>query len=176
MSPFIQLTAVNYCGWSRKALLNFYLIESMASRFAILPLNSHAWLQQPWKMTGCFKAKMSNLHIKIEMESIPRSLAWALREKSPWLRNQLYALRKKYPYSELFWSVFSRIRTEYGEIRSDDYYRKFHLMVIILLISTTYFSNPCLRKLVKNLRKVIYWLWNCKWKKRKLSNKEKYTL
>ena len=25
-------------------------------------------------------------------------------------------LRKKYPYSELFWSAFSRIRTEYGEI------------------------------------------------------------
>ena len=26
------------------------------------------------------------------------------------------ALRKKCPYSELFWSAFSRIRTEYGEI------------------------------------------------------------
>ena len=26
--------------------------------------------------------------------------------------------RKKCPYSELFWSAFSRIRTEYGEIRS----------------------------------------------------------
>ena len=25
-------------------------------------------------------------------------------------------LRKKCPYSELFWSAFSRIRTEYGEI------------------------------------------------------------
>ena len=28
------------------------------------------------------------------------------------------ALRKKCPYLELFWSVFPRIRTEYGEIRS----------------------------------------------------------
>ena len=28
------------------------------------------------------------------------------------------ALREKCLYSELFWSVFSRIRTEYGEIRS----------------------------------------------------------
>ena len=28
------------------------------------------------------------------------------------------ALRKKCPYSELFWSVFSRIRTEYREIQS----------------------------------------------------------
>ena len=25
-------------------------------------------------------------------------------------------LRKKYPYSEFFWSAFPRIRTEYGEI------------------------------------------------------------
>ena len=29
-----------------------------------------------------------------------------------------YSLRKKCTYSELFWSVFSCIRTEYGEIRS----------------------------------------------------------
>ena len=28
------------------------------------------------------------------------------------------ALRKRYSYSELFWSSFSRIRTEYGEIQS----------------------------------------------------------
>ena len=28
------------------------------------------------------------------------------------------SMREKCPYSELFWSVFSRIRTEYGEIRS----------------------------------------------------------
>ena len=27
-------------------------------------------------------------------------------------------LRKQCPYSELFWSVFSRIQIEYGEIRS----------------------------------------------------------
>ena len=27
-------------------------------------------------------------------------------------------MRKKCPYSELFWLVFSRIRTDYGEIRS----------------------------------------------------------
>ena len=29
---------------------------------------------------------------------------------------QLPSLREKCPYSELFWSAFSRIRTEYGEI------------------------------------------------------------
>ena len=32
------------------------------------------------------------------------------------------SLLKKCPYSELFWSVFSRIRTEYGEIRSVSLY------------------------------------------------------
>ena len=30
------------------------------------------------------------------------------------------SLCEKCPYSEFFWSVFSRIRTEYGEIRSMD--------------------------------------------------------
>ena len=33
----------------------------------------------------------------------------------------LLSLCKKYPYSELFWSVFSRIWTEYGEIRSPNH-------------------------------------------------------
>ena len=32
------------------------------------------------------------------------------------------ALRKKCPYSESFWSVFSHIRIEYGEIRSTSPY------------------------------------------------------
>ena len=31
-------------------------------------------------------------------------------------RPLVITLRQKCPYSELFWSVFSRIRTEYGEI------------------------------------------------------------
>ena len=30
----------------------------------------------------------------------------------------LFSLRKKSPYLKLFWSVFSRIRTEYGEMQS----------------------------------------------------------
>ena len=29
---------------------------------------------------------------------------------------QYYTLRKMCPYSEFFWSVFSRIRSDYGEI------------------------------------------------------------
>ena len=34
------------------------------------------------------------------------------------------SLREKCPYSELFWSVFSRIETEYGEI-PDTFYGHF---------------------------------------------------
>ena len=33
----------------------------------------------------------------------------------------LLSLDKKCLYSELFWSVFSRIRTEYGEINTDGF-------------------------------------------------------
>ena len=42
---------------------------------------------------------------------------WAIRLKVVyWTLNK--TLLKKRPYSELFWSVFPRIRTEYGEIGS----------------------------------------------------------
>ena len=37
---------------------------------------------------------------------------------SHWL--SLYSVHKKCPHSELFWSAFSRIRTEYGQIRSNE--------------------------------------------------------
>ena len=33
-----------------------------------------------------------------------------------WFKNLSLTLRKACPYSELFWSAFSRIRTEYGKI------------------------------------------------------------
>ena len=38
--------------------------------------------------------------------------------KSKLIENDAAPLRKKCPYLEFFWSVFSRIRTECGEIRS----------------------------------------------------------
>ena len=41
-----------------------------------------------------------------------------------WTRRLTQTLREKYPYSELFWSVFSCIRTEYGEIRMQSKCRK----------------------------------------------------
>ena len=39
-------------------------------------------------------------------------------QKKVRLDTQSISLREKCPYSELFWSAFSRILTEYGEIRS----------------------------------------------------------
>ena len=38
------------------------------------------------------------------------------------LNQHSLSLHKMCPYSEIFWSVFSRIRTEYGEIRSTSSY------------------------------------------------------
>ena len=37
---------------------------------------------------------------------------------NPWnfSRKQQWTLRKKFPYSEFFWSVFSRFRTAYGDL------------------------------------------------------------
>ena len=37
-------------------------------------------------------------------------------------KNHCWTLRKKCPYSELFWFVFSRIRAEYGEILRNSRY------------------------------------------------------
>ena len=48
---------------------------------------------------------------KISRSHIFDKIAFLLKNVNP-------TLNKKCPYSELFWSAFSRIRTEYGEIRS----------------------------------------------------------
>ena len=39
-----------------------------------------------------------------------------VRLKAYFLVTYCYSLREKCPYSQLFWSAFSRSRTEYGEI------------------------------------------------------------
>ena len=50
---------------------------------------------------------------------ITEGITWKNNEKrNEKLISYYYRLRKKCPYSELFWSAFSRIRTEYGEIPS----------------------------------------------------------
>ena len=43
---------------------------------------------------------------------------WILKEIDPMEDTSYYSLREKCPYSEFSWSVFPRIRTEHGEIRS----------------------------------------------------------
>ena len=52
------------------------------------------------------------------MLPLPSSYAWnivkiksGVGSKKPWR-----ALREKYPYLEFFWSLFSRIWTEYGDL------------------------------------------------------------
>ena len=50
-----------------------------------------------------------------EQESTFSSIA-QMKQQHHWIFPETLTLRKKCPYSEFFWSVFSRIWTEYGEI------------------------------------------------------------
>ena len=59
------------------------------------------------------------------------------------------SLRKKCPYSELFWSVFSRIRTEYGEVRS--IFFKFHFEIEFI----SHVGLNIDKKTLKNSSKII---------------------
>ena len=54
------------------------------------------------------------------------------------LQKQQKRHRKKRPYSELFWSVFSRIRTECGEMRSTEYH---FLLTEILRYRVSFLTN-----------------------------------
>ena len=49
---------------------------------------------------------------------IHNSYQWQKKATARKKHTSKESLREKCPYSELFWSVFSRIRTEYGEILS----------------------------------------------------------
>ena len=52
------------------------------------------------------------------VQNVLRILGSGLKLKEWGRKNDISSLREKCPYSELFMSLFSRIRTEYGEIRS----------------------------------------------------------
>ena len=43
-------------------------------------------------------------------------ISFIVNNKAQPAKNTALILRKKCPYSEFFWSVFSRIRTEYGDL------------------------------------------------------------
>ena len=60
---------------------------------------------------------MKNYLIKINLlDSIIKCCKYLLRRCIKYILLPRHSLRKKCPYSEWFWSVFFRIRTEYGEI------------------------------------------------------------
>ena len=56
------------------------------------------------------------------IRSSPNLKKGARGRPSKTLNEEEGTLRKKCPYSALFWSVFSRFQTEYGEIRSTSPY------------------------------------------------------
>ena len=65
-----------------------------------------------------FKLKNFWEHFSIISSCRCKILRW---ERKYWKKGtniSTYTLRKKCPYSEVFWSAFSRIQTEYGEIQS----------------------------------------------------------
>ena len=76
----------------------------------------------------------------------------ATRSIAQWINDfHFFALRKKCPYSELFWSAFSRIRTEHGvslriqsecgkiRTRITPNTETFHAVLIIIFFCTYYF-------------------------------------
>ena len=73
-----------------------------------------------------------------------------------------------------FWSVFSRIRTEYGEMRSISPYSdrmrenmdKKKLRIWTLFTQCARAASLTLRKVMMELSKAIYWPKNGKWKMR----------
>ena len=60
-----------------------------------------------------------------------------------------YSLRKNCPCSEFFWSVFSRIRTEYGDLRSKSPYS-------FRMRETTNQKNSKYRHFLRNDYKTLY--------------------
>ena len=83
--------------------LQFYLKKRLWHR--CFSVNFAEFLRTPFLQKssgGCFwKSSIATSHLVI----------------TNWIRSCI-SLRKKCPHSEFFWSVFSRIRNEYGEIGS----------------------------------------------------------
>ena len=67
-------------------------------------------------------------------------------------------LREKCPYSEFLWSVFSRIRTEYGEIWS--IYAECFSFISALFLINIYFPFPWLYYARRNLFSIFVFIIN----------------
>ena len=56
---------------------------------------------------------------EVDIQSSIDSISWPSSSRNHKTSDQA-ALREKCPIESLFWSMFSCIRTEYGDLRSDD--------------------------------------------------------
>ena len=77
------------------------------------------WFCEMWILADTFYATAY-------FEPSQRSVIYLLAVNYFCKRNPSWTLSKKCPYSELFWSAFSSIPTEYGEMRSISRYRVSH--------------------------------------------------
>ena len=77
-------------------------------------------------------------------------------------------LRKKCPYSKLFWSAFSRIQTEYGEIRSvSPYSARMREITDQDISEYGHFSHSVMHKALTNVFCISFIRWRSKSKERR---------
>ena len=86
------------CVTRNEMVINDLLLRIRRLRYTDLFVHS--------KITGILKISKQNIFLSLNQEPVC-------------VFN--FLLREKYQYSEFFWSVFSHIRTEYGEMRSIEY-------------------------------------------------------
>ena len=82
-----------------------------------------------WDLLVCFCEMWilaDTFYATAYFEPSQRSVIYLLAVNYFCKRNPSWTLSKKCPYSELFWSAFSSIPTEYGEMRSISRYRVSH--------------------------------------------------
>ena len=74
------------------------------------------------KMWTSYHKETSKTHIKYIIQNGRKDKRYVRKKLLPFpilnKKDSHWSLREKCMYSKFFWSVFSRIRTEYGEIRS----------------------------------------------------------
>ena len=129
------------CQWFIDIFIAFVIYWNGKSMQEMVPLNLMLFQNE----TTCIIIKLRDIQVQVHDGVYRTYFVWYILMllifnfkyysicKSYWLYNTIYAigrnakedmkrwelvLREKYPCSEFFWSVFSHIRTEYGEMRS----------------------------------------------------------
>ena len=105
--PFLQNIQAAKRSIRRKTVILAYILNKYCIRFEIMRLD---WLR------NSILSKTTGIKSKGNFNTLK------LLKRLRVLFNFGQTLRKNYWYSELFWSVFSRIWTDYGEIRSISLY------------------------------------------------------